>query len=320
MSILVSGASGFVGAHVVEALSSAGLGPVVAANLAPPPDVGMLPPAVQVTLDVTDHAAVRAAFDAWRPSLIVHAAAITPSLEEEAADMGRIVAVNVAGAANMIEAAIGSGQVRRLVVFSSSAVYNGLAAYPDVLREDGPLPAEPASLYAATKLACEGMVHRAAAAGRQACAIRVASVYGERERATHSRKSARLSLMHRLAKAAADGVPVRIGCSQAGRDWVHGADVGAAVVNLLKCESLGHRIYNVGSGVAAPFDTIVDLFVQAGLRVTADAEAPLIGMADGDHRPPLSMERLAADVGFAAGVSLADGVAALVAYHRGAGR
>ncbi len=320
MSVLVTGAAGFVGAHVVRVLAAAGLGPVVAADRDAFPDAaGMPDPVERIALDVTDRAAVRAACEAWRPTFVVHAAAITPSLDEEAADMAQITAVNVAGAANVIEAALAAGSVRRLVVFSSSAVYNGMASYPDMLREDGPLPDEPASLYAVTKMACEGLVHRAVAAGLSACALRVASVYGERERATQSRKAARLSLMHRLARAVAEQVPVRIGRSRAGRDWVHGDDVGVAIVTLLASKSLAHRIYNVGSGISTPFDDIVGLFVEQGLLVTEDQGAPLIGMMDSDHRPPLDIGRLSG-AGFTPGVSLAEGVRALVAFHRGEGR
>ncbi len=321
MSVLVTGAAGFVGAHVVRALAAAGFGPIVAADLDAFPDEGRKLPAVErIALDVTDWTAVRAVCEAWRPSSIVHAAAITPSLDEEAADMARITAVNVTGAANVIEAAIRSGSVGRLVVFSSSGVYNGMQAYPAILGEDCPLPEQPASLYAVSKLACEGMVHRAVAAGLSACAIRVASVYGEHERATQSRKAQRLSLIHRLARATAEGSPVRIGRSKAGRDWVHGDDVGAAIVKLLASESLRHRIYNVGSGLAPTFDDIVSLFEKQGLVITDDADAPVIGMLDSDHRPPLDTTRLADDVGFRAGVPLAAGVEALVAFHRGVSR
>ena len=317
MSVLVTGASGFVGAHLVEALAAAGLGAVIAADLAPPPGGVSLPPSVRrIALDVTDAAAVRSAFAEWRPTLVVHAAAVTPSLDEEARDAALIMAVNAGGAANVAATALAQGGVRRLVLFSSSAVYNGLADYPDRLGETQSLPERPASLYAVTKFACEGLAHRVFAAGLSACALRVASVYGEHERPTGSRGAARMSLMHRLAQACAAGAPVRIEGDATRREWVHGDDVAAAVASLLMAPSLGHVVYNVGSGVATRFDDLVRLFAAEGLTITGDAAAPLCRMTPAEDRPPLDIRRIAADAGWRPKVALADGVRALVRHHR----
>lgn len=317
MSVLVTGASGFVGAHVVDMLAEAGLGDVVAADVSSAPKGIADPPSVRrVALDVTDSDAVRAAFAEWRPAFVVHAAALTPSPDEEAADAARIMAVNAGGAANVTAAAMAAKSVQRLLLFSSSGVHNGLSVYPDPLREDGPLPQAPASLYAVTKLACEGLAHRAVAAGLSACAIRVASVYGGRERATDSRKAARLSLIHRLALAAAAGRPVRIEGADAGRDWVHGDDVGRAAARLLMAPELRHVVYNVGSGEAVGFRALVAMLVAAGLQVTDDPAAPAFGLAASDHRPALDVERLAADAGVWTRINLAEGIAMLVAQHR----
>ncbi len=317
MSVLVTGASGFVGAHLVGALAAAGLGAVIAADLAPPPgEAGALPSVMRIALDVTDAAAVSAAFAEWRPALVVHAAAVTPSLEEEGRDAALIMAVNAGGAANVAAAALAEGGVGRLVLFSSSAVYNGLSAYPDQLGETQPLPERPASLYAVTKFACEGLAHRLVAAGLSACALRVTSVYGERERPTGSRKAPRMSLMHRLAEACARGEPVRIEGDAARREWVHGDDVAAAAAALLAAPALNHVVYNVGSGVATRFDALVRLFEAEGLTITGDAAAPLCRMSPAEDRPPLDIRRIEEDVRWRPRVALADGVRALVRHHR----
>jgi len=315
VSVLVTGAGGFVGAHVVDRLVEAGLGPVVAADLAPP-DAPPSPSVAPIALDVTDLAAVRAALAAWRPDFIVHAAAITPSVDDEAEDAARIMAVNVGGAANVAAAALAHG-VRRLVLFSSSGVYNGLAAYPERLEESTPLPQAPTSLYAASKIAAEGLAHRLAATGRLSiCAVRVSSVYGERERPTGSRGAARMSLMHRMAQAAAARSPVRIEGGAARREWVHGDDVGRAVAALLQAARLRHVVYNLGFGVSTPFADLVPLFAAEGLRVADHPDAPVLRMTDAEDRPPLDLARIAEDAAYQPRTSLADGVAALVAFHR----
>ena len=321
MSILVTGASGFVGAHVVDALIAAGHQRVIAADVAPTASLHSDQRVTCIALDVTDATAVRAAIDAWRPGLIVHAAAITPSVDEEMRDAARIMAVNIGGAANIVSSAMLAGGVRRIVMFSSSAVYNGMPVYPGLLTETADLPAAPSSLYAVTKLACEGLAYRAAATGSiSICAIRVASVYGEHERATLSRPAARTSLIHKLALAAAAGDrPMRIIGPNAGRDWIHGADAARAVASLLAAPRLSHVVYNVASGESAGFHEVIALFRSEGLLEQDVPGAMEITMRAEDHRPPLDISRLSADTGFKPAVALADGVRALVAFHRGRG-
>jgi nucleoside-diphosphate-sugar epimerase len=317
MSVLVTGASGFVGAHVVDALIAAGHERVIAADLAPPASTADHKTVTYIPVDVTDRAAVTAMLAQWSPELIVHAAAITPSVEEEMTDAAQIMGVNAGGSANIVSAALAAGHVRRIVLFSSSGVYNGMSTYPDPLHEEISAPQVPSSLYAVTKLACEGLAQRAVATGRMsACAIRVASVYGEHERATASRKVARTSQIHKLATATASGLPVRTSSSNAGRDWIHGSDVGRAVAELLAASRLNHVVYNVASGQAVGFQNLIAIFRAEGLAVTGDPDVTEITMRAEDHRPPLDIARLAADTGFQPEIRLPDGIKALVAFHR----
>ena len=103
MTVLVTGASGFVGCHIVDALAR--LDPdrvIVAADRVSPDEVARAvhlahPLTVRpMMLDVTDRDAVRTIVAAVRPTAIVHAAAITPSPEQEREAPMRIVDVNSA--------------------------------------------------------------------------------------------------------------------------------------------------------------------------------------------------------------------------------
>jgi UDP-glucose 4-epimerase len=320
MTVLVTGAGGFVAAHLIDELCRLGLGPVIAADVSAPPrdQLAAWGDRVRpVTLDVTNLADVKRVVAETRPDLVVHGAAITPDLDEERQSPGQICAVNFGGSANLIEACQQSPDVRRVILFSSSGVYNGLEPYPPTLKEDGELPALPSSLYAVTKIACEGLAARArATTGLSVAAIRVAAVYGHHERATHSRRFPRTSLIHRLASALQNNEELQAGGEDVGRDWLHGDDAARAIVALLTAPVLNHLVYNVGSGRLSGWHDILETFSAAGLRTRqATTSSPFV-MVQGDGRPPLDIQRLAADTGFAPRIDIISGIRDLVSRQR----
>src|SRR2546423_14931373 len=121
MSVLVTGASGLVGSHVVEALAARG--EPVRALVRPASRAAVLRLGAEaVAGDVTDPAAWQAAARGVRA--IVHAAAIV----QRRASWDQYVAVNVDGTRLAVDAARTTGA--RLIHISSVAVYAGSAAYP----------------------------------------------------------------------------------------------------------------------------------------------------------------------------------------------
>ncbi len=313
MTILVTGACGFVGAHVVAALVRNRPGePVVAADLAPPPEAvaafwGGMTVDFQ-PLDVVDRAAVRAAIARHRPRFVVHMAAITPSLAMEAADPLRVVDVNIGGAANVLDAATASPGIERVITLSSTIVYGFGAALPSPVSED--VPPEAVGLYAVSKVACEGLSRRfGMLRGISTVAARIAAVYGPMERPTPHRET--MSQLYPLFAALRERRPIVVAPSETMRDWTHADDIGDGICALLAAPALRHPVYNVSRGVGLRWSQVLALFREAGLEIRI-ADDPAQAEASFDAalgRPPLDVARLAEDTGFRAGRDLKDAIA-----------
>ncbi len=317
MTILVTGACGFVGAHVVAALARNRPGePVVAADLAPPPPSvaafwGQAPVTYRA-LDVTRRADVAEVMASVRPRHVVHMAAITPSPAMEAADPLRVVDVNIGGAANVIDAATSSSGIERVVTLSSTIVYGFGSNLPSPVTED--VPPNAVGLYAVSKVACEGLSRRfGSLRGVSTVAARIAAVYGPMERPTAHRET--MSQLYPLFAALRDRRPITVKTSEAMRDWTHADDIGDAICALIAAPRLRHDVYNVSRGVGWTWSQVIALFRDAGLEVhevddPAEAEASFDAALG---RPPLGVDRLAADTGFRAARDLKDAISRVAA-------
>lgn len=140
MRLLVTGASGFVGAHLCSLLGRLGH------------DVTTLSRdgVVDYPIDICDADAVGRAVEARRPDGIFHLAAIAyvPDAEGDAA---RAHQVNVEGTRTLLDAAAAIGA--RVLFVSSGAVYGDGAGVAPPFREDAPLA--PHGVYARTKVDAE---------------------------------------------------------------------------------------------------------------------------------------------------------------------
>ncbi len=244
----VTGGSGFVGLNLIEALLARGED-VLSISLdglpeAAKTDVAHLPGAlVDIVGDVTDRAALDAAFGAHDIARLFHGAVITAGEARERTSAADILNVNAIGATRVVEAAAKAG-VQRIVLASSSAIYG------DVFFGDGPVPetadCRPRNLYGVSKLTTELMGRRLSALhGITIAAARITAVMGPWERDTGLRDT--LSPFFQIARLAGRGDPVRI--PRAGnRDWVYSRWVADAVIRLLDAETLDHFAYNIAPG------------------------------------------------------------------------
>jgi GDP-4-dehydro-6-deoxy-D-mannose reductase len=238
MRVLVTGASGFVGRHVLDALARAGHH-VIAAG-------GPNDPAPFTPFDLSDAERVERAVATAEPGGIVHLAGQAFVPQSVAEPLGTL-AVNATGTAHVLEAARlyrdrTNAPVRVLVV-SSAEVYGVQSPAAMPLAEDAEL--RPGNPYAASKIAAETYAHAwALAYGLDVIVARPFNHIGPGQ----DQRFAVSSFARQLAQIAAGGEAVmQVGNLDAQRDFTDVRDVAAAYV-LLLANARGGEVYNICSG------------------------------------------------------------------------
>jgi UDP-glucose 4-epimerase len=142
MRALVTGGAGFIGSHLVDALSDRGDEVALVDHLRRSPRP-WLAAALQRgarlhVADVRDLKALRRAFDASRPEVVMHLAAQT-DVRRSVADPGFDAQVNVAGTVSVLEAAREVG-AKRVLLASTAATYGE----PEMIPTPEDIPTAPA--------------------------------------------------------------------------------------------------------------------------------------------------------------------------------
>jgi len=251
---LVTGGAGFIGAHLVHALTAAGRRVRVLddfstgqrdnlAGLRPAPEI--------VEADVTDPDAVaRATAGAGVVFHLAALASVQRSVEDPAASH-RICAT---GTLHVLDAARRAG-VRRVVYAASASAYGVPAG--EVQTETDPLRA--LSPYAAAKLAGEFYMESFAASyGLETVRLRFFNIFGPWQRAD-SPYSGVIALF--CAAMAAGRVPTIFGDGLQSRDFTYVADAVQALMKAAQVPGVSGRVYNIGTGEKT---TVLDLV--AGLN------------------------------------------------------
>ncbi|HET7672532.1 MAG TPA: NAD(P)-dependent oxidoreductase [Burkholderiales bacterium] len=236
MKVLVTGASGFVGVNLVEALRAR--------------DHEVVEFSVDKGGDVTDTAKLQAAMRGV--DAVWHGAAITAGAEREKREAARIFEVNTLATLRALEAAAQAG-VRRFIYPSSSAVYGETAfTGQGPVLEDEPL--RPFNLYGISKVAAErAVLHLGPALGVEVAAGRINAVFGPGERDTGLRDTLSPHLqMIGMRREGREAVLAR----GAERDWIYAPDVADAFVRMLEAEKLPPVAMNITQGALWPLETM----------------------------------------------------------------
>ena len=286
MKVLVCGGAGYVGSHMVRALSRAGHAPVVLDNLCTGHSqaVGDAP---LVRADIRDGDALDAVFSSHGFDAVMHFAAsslVGESVREPLAYWDN----NVGGSLSLLAAMQRAG-VRRLVFSSTAAIFGT----PSVDLIDEGQPTAPINPYGSTKLAVEQVLRELAAAGRmESVALRYFNAAGASEAGdigeSHSPETHLVPNVLRAAlgvggelQVFGDDYPTPDGTCV--RDYVHVDDLAQA--HLLALAGMtgdtGARRYNLGNGEGFSVAQVLD----CARRVTGrDIPARVVARRPGD--PP----------------------------------
>lgn len=259
--VLVTGAGGFAGSHLLEHL--AGSGELTAWSRSDPlPELAGL--ARWQRVDILDRGQVNAAVRDLRPDMIFHCAGL-PHVAGSWADTTAPLAVNVLGTHRVIDAAIRAGRPCRILVTGSAQVY---ATSADPIDETHRLA--PASPYALSKLAQEELALRAAEGGVEVVVTRSFNHTGPRQTPAFLAPS----VARQIAQIERGGIEpvIKVGNLEPQRDVIDVRDAVRAYAALMHQATPG-TVYNVASGVGRPVRAIVEALVTHGrvpIRIEQD--------------------------------------------------
>ena len=254
MQAVVTGASGFIGSHLVDGLLSAGYRVKALGRHLP----GLIAPSAQthpnlslVSASLADRLALQQALEG--SELVFHLA--SGSLPQSSnRDPHADVQLNLLGTLNLLEAARLTG-VKRLVMVSSGGTVYGI---PQAVPIPETHPTDPICSYGITKLAMEKYValYRQLH-GLEGVVLRVANPFGPRQRLDAAQGVVPVflgkALRHEPLQIWGDGSTVR--------DFLDVADVVAALLAVVRYKG-AESLFNVGSGQGLSLNQLIALLEQ----------------------------------------------------------
>jgi UDP-glucuronate 4-epimerase len=309
--IVVTGAAGFIGSHLCEALTARGdyvvgfdcfddfYDPAVKRrNIAALLGLANFE---MVEGDIRDEAAVAEAFGGGVDS-VVHLAAragVRPSIEQPLLYQD----VNIRGTMVLLEACR-AANIRKFIFASSSSVYGNNEKVPFSESDNVDNPISP---YAATKKAGELICHTYHSLyGIATSCLRFFTVYGPRQRPDLA--------IHKFMSLIDAGRPIPVfGDGSMMRDFTYIDDIVNGVVRSIdRCA--GYKIYNLGESQPVSLADLIGLIETAMGRKAIIDRRP---MQPGDvNQTYADVSRAGADLGYVPSTDMPTGLARFVEWFR----
>jgi UDP-glucuronate 4-epimerase len=296
MRYVVTGAAGFIGSQLGEALLAAGhdvVGVDCFTDYYDPVEKEENARALDVLrLDLAEEALDLDGVDG-----IFHLAG-QPGVRSFGAVFPLYLRRNLLATQRVLETAAAAGV--RVVFASSSSVYGEAESYPTP-EETVPRPISP---YGITKLACEHLVR---AYGLEAVVLRYFTVYGPRQRPD--------MLFRRVCDALRDGTPFEVyGSGGQSRSFTEVGDCVEATIAAME-RAPGGAVYNVGGGEEASLNEAIALLEEISER---RLELVRAGAAKGDvTRTKADVARIRDALGWEPRTRLADGLSRMWSWASG---
>ncbi len=265
--VLVTGAAGFVGRYLVAHLAESGrdvVGTIYGDELGGDMNCKLL------SCDVADASQVGSLFERVRPDEVYHLAAIT-FVPEAAQNPQKLLAINLGGTLNVLEAALNLGGACKVLAVCSGEEYG--VVDPALRSIDEQTPLEPGNLYAVSKLAADLMA-RQYHEHKGAHVVRVRPFNhtgpGQDPRFVCSDFARQIAQME-----TGEREPVlHVGNVEAERDFCDVRDVVRAYRLLVENGASGD-VYNVCSGVGHRISDIIEILIgmsRTAIRVVQDPD------------------------------------------------
>jgi nucleoside-diphosphate-sugar epimerase len=299
--VAVIGGFGLLGSALVPRLLSGGCRSVVVVEPATASPSPLAAGVERRVGDIRDAALLTKALSGC--SAVFHLAALksAPGSADAPLDYFQI---NMMGTVNVLEACRRES-VRSIVYASTSHVYGSPTQIP-VPEEH---PTRPLSIYAASKLAGETIaLAYASSYGTDARVVRMANLYGGR--ADDS------TIAGRAITQAAAGQPLRLRSLEAVRDFLHVADAAEGLIRIVAAPPApGGMVVNLSDAQPVSTGRLAELTADAATALglpRPEIIRPEKTVPEAVPSLVLSNQRLRSVTGWVPGISLADGLKALL--------
>ncbi len=281
--VLVTGAAGFIGSHVVELLQAQGASVRAFVRYTSRHDLGRLgelPSLAEVDVyrgDLTNPEAVIGAMDGC--DVVLHLGALIP-IPYSYLHPREYLHANVEATVNVLEAARRT-DLRRLVHVSTSEVYGSAQRLP--IDEEHPL--RPQSPYAASKVAADQFaLSYARSFGLPVTIARPFNTFGPRQ-------SPR-AVVPTILLQALTGDVIELGTTTTTRDFLFVEDTVAGILAAASVQGVEGETFNLGTGVER---SVADVVAAAGAALSR--ELTVVQRKERMRPEPSEVDRLLADAG-----------------------
>ena len=244
-SVLVTGATGFVGPYLVEGLSKKGAQiKILALNMDKIPWNPGAKDIETVTGDITKPETFEGITDGV--DFVFHLAAIS-NVDYAVKNPVKTYDVNIRGTLNLLEE-VRKNPVQKFVYVSSSHVYG----VPEYIPIDEIHPIASREPYSASKAAAENIVNGYSGTyGINTAIVRPFNIYGPGQHESF--------LIPSIIKQASGSDVIEVGNLEPTRDFTYITDV---VAGFLKIAESGYGVYNIGSGIEVKVGDIIQKIVD----------------------------------------------------------